>query len=42
MSGRPPTEAERNQEATVYIGNLDEQVTDALVKTNHEFMLFKQ
>ncbi|KAK7206757.1 RNA-binding domain-containing protein [Myxozyma melibiosi] len=31
MSGRPPTEAERNQEATVYVGNLDEQVTDALI-----------
>ncbi|KAK9352343.1 hypothetical protein V1505DRAFT_367029 [Lipomyces doorenjongii] len=31
MSGRPPTEAERNQEATVYIGNIDEQVTDPVI-----------
>ncbi|KAK9463380.1 uncharacterized protein V1516DRAFT_667608, partial [Lipomyces oligophaga] len=32
MSGHGrPTEADRNQEATVYIGNLDEQATDALI-----------
>ncbi|KAK9455589.1 hypothetical protein V1511DRAFT_498196 [Dipodascopsis uninucleata] len=31
MANRPPTESERNQEATVYIGNIDEQVTDAVI-----------
>ncbi|KAK9466444.1 hypothetical protein V1512DRAFT_168943 [Lipomyces arxii] len=31
MANRPPTESERNQEATVYIGNLDEEVTDSLI-----------
>ncbi|GAA96651.1 hypothetical protein E5Q_03322 [Mixia osmundae IAM 14324] len=30
MSARPP-DADRNQEATIYMGNLDERVTDALV-----------
>ncbi|KAK9446962.1 uncharacterized protein V1518DRAFT_407502 [Limtongia smithiae] len=31
MAGRPPTETERNQEATVYVGNIDDQATDALI-----------
>ena len=26
-----PVEQQRNQEATVYVGNLDERVTDALL-----------
>ncbi|KAK9474000.1 uncharacterized protein V1510DRAFT_391379 [Dipodascopsis tothii] len=31
MSLRPPTETERNQEATLYIGNIDDGVTDAMI-----------
>ncbi|KAK9477511.1 hypothetical protein V1514DRAFT_308938 [Lipomyces japonicus] len=31
MTTRPPLENERNQEATVYIGNLDEEVTDRII-----------
>ncbi|CAN6653500.1 protein Hsh49p [Trichomonascus vanleenenianus] len=31
MMNRPIKESERNQEATVYVGNLDERVTEALL-----------
>lgn len=31
MSNPAPHERTRNQEATVYVGNLDEKVTDSLV-----------